>query len=79
MCGSPIDWNGNGSTAEVLSTNLNEYGKELSECGGLKTLLADHDDWGNIVIPITDPTIGGGGVGDDGAVLMGTDCPAQQP
>lgn len=75
MCaGVPTDFNANGSNNQVLvNHDVNPYPDELTECGGLYTLLTDHNDWANIVLPISDSS-GGGGGGPD--AFLGADCPA---
>lgn len=48
----PIDWNSNGTIESLISQDLNfvDHDQSLS-CGGVLTVLHDHDDWANIYLP----------------------------
>lgn len=69
--GFPWDWNDNAILENPAIVNINEYGSEVSQCGGTLTTLNDYDDWGNILF---------GGVGDaDGAALVPREIITEQP
>jgi hypothetical protein len=59
----------------LVGYDMNEYELRLEECGGQFTVLTDHDDWGNLSLPIVN--LGGGG----GPLppVLGADCPPVTP
>lgn len=60
LCGNkPIDWNGVDGIEPAVQRNLNPYPEEVEFCGGTMTVLADHDDWSAVSLPIVVPDNGG--------------------
>lgn len=50
ICGSPEwDWNENSLIESSVSFDINFSGN--STCGGILTVLTDHNDWGNLNLP----------------------------
>jgi hypothetical protein len=69
--GNSVDWNNNTITESSISLDINNYGGQVSECGGTLTTLQDSDDWGRLHF---------GGIGDaDGAMAVPIEIITEQP
>ena len=63
ICGPALDWDGDGELAPSVSVNINADERDQNACGGVLSVLGDHDDWGALRL---------GGIGDgDGAAVVG--------
>jgi cysteine-rich repeat protein len=69
VCGAPLDWDQSGEITDSVSVNINAGERNQNACGGVLSVLADHDDWGALRLGgISD---GDGASPDDIAVCAG--------
>jgi hypothetical protein len=53
VCGDqPIDFTASDGLQPAVLANLNSYANEPAQCGGVFTVLADHDDWAGLEIGV---------------------------
>ncbi len=69
ICGPPLDWNGSGEIEPSVSVNINAGERNQNACGGVLSVLGDHDDWG--ALRLGGVSDGDGASPDDIAVCAG--------